>query len=74
MEFPVTTIVYKSLVGSVGRHLARAKSGLGAPTPELARANLRLGAPTCEFVRAKAPEANFGTFLPRRSVFSKRGA
>ena len=45
-----------------------------APTPELARANLRLGAPTCEFAGAKAREANFGTFLPCRSVFSTRGA
>ena len=38
------------------------------------RANLRLGAPTCEFARAQAREANFGTFLPCRSVFSTRGA
>ena len=64
----------KSMVGSLGGHLARAKSGLGAPTPELARANLQLGAPTCEFAGAKAREANFGTFLPCRSVFSTRGA
>ena len=34
------------------------------------RANLRLGAPTCEFAPAQAREANFGTFLPCRSVFS----
>ena len=52
--------------GTLG-DLARAKSGLW-------RANLRLGAPTCEFARAKAREANFGTFLPCRSVFSTRGA
>ena len=38
------------------------------------RANLRLGAPTCEFARAQAREANFGTFVPSRSVFSTRGA
>ena len=38
------------------------------------RANLRLGAPTCEFARAQAREANFGTFVPCRSVFSTRGA
>ena len=55
----MTTIVCESMVGSVEGHLARAKSGFGAPTPELARANLRLGAPTCEFARAKAREAKF---------------
>ena len=32
------------------------------------------GAPTCEFARAQAREANFGTFVLCRSVFSTRGA
>ena len=32
------------------------------------------GAPTCELARAQAREANFGTFVPCRSVFSTRGA
>ena len=38
------------------------------------RAKSGLGAPTCEFARAQAREANFGTFVPCRSVFSTRGA
>ena len=56
------------LVGSVGGHLARANLTV------LARQLRTWRAPTCEFARAKAWEANFGTFLPRRSVFSTRGA
>ena len=47
---------------------------LGARQVRTWRTNLRLGAPTCEFARAKAREANFGIFLPCRSIFSTRGA
>ena len=54
--------------------LARAKLTVGARQVQTWRANLRLGAPTCEFARAQAREANFGTFVPCRSVFSTRGA
>ena len=46
----------------------------GARQVQTWRANLRLGAPTCEFARAQAREANFGTFVPCRTVFSTRGA
>ena len=54
--------------------LARANFPVGARQVRTWRANLRLGAPTCEFARAQAREANFGTFVPCRSVFSTRGA
>ena len=54
--------------------LARANFPVGARQVRTWRATLRLGAPTCEFARAQAREANFGTFVPCRSVFSTRGA
>ena len=54
--------------------LARANLIVGARQVQTWRANLRLGAPTCKFARAQAREANFGTFVPCRSVFSTRGA